>query len=154
MHLPRVRFSVRRMILAVAITGVVLGLLAWFERAAIKPIRDHHHWSQRVRADYDRLARIRPPGATRGQWEFLVGWTENLHGNYGGYYAIRDPARAARFADELEDRLRRPVSVATIDWIWDEYMGFSRGRTYDRYRPTRSPDLLTAQPGFFGRPVP
>jgi hypothetical protein len=154
MRMPRVRFTVQRLMVVVAIVGLTLGAL---EVVLLRPYRRivaDHTWYYRVRADYEALAQKRPQGVTRGQWEFLVRWTENLHGNYGPY--LRDRRRADRFVTELEDRLRAPVSSATIDWIWDEYPTFSPGsRNYDRnYRPTRSPDLATAQPGCFGNPVP
>ncbi|HEY1379849.1 MAG TPA: hypothetical protein VGF55_23815 [Gemmataceae bacterium] len=63
-----------------------------------------------------------------------------------------DRPEADRFADEFDERLERPVSLATIDWIWDEYVRFSQGgeRYSSKYRPTRSPDMELAQPGCFG----
>lgn len=94
----------------------------------------------------------RPAEVPPGQWEFLVGWTLNLHANCGTFRtAISDRDHARRFAEALVERLRQPVDVATIDWIWDEYESFtSGGRSYsEKYRPTRSPDLKHAQPGCF-----
>ena len=151
--MPRFRFTVRRLMLVVALFGLVCFA---FDQVIIKPRRDQMHWHRRIRADYQLLAGSRPGDVGRGQWEFLVCWTRNLHGNWGTYYGIRDIRRAEAFADALEDRLRHPVSMATIDWIWDEYQIFAPGsRRYDTtYRPTRSPDLATALPGCFAQPVP
>ena len=154
MRMPQVRFSVRRMMIVVAVAGL---LSFWLNHVIVRPVLIQiagQRWHRRVKADYEILARSRPPEISRGQWEFLVCWTNNLHANYGSPHGIRDIRRADRFADELERRLGQPVSAKTIDWIWDEYMEFTRGQTYDRYRPTRSPDLATAQPGCFGSPVP
>ena len=150
----RVRFTLRSLMVAVAVVGVALGCL---ELTLFRTLRTHiadRAWYRRVSASYEVLALKRPPEVTRGQWEYLVRVTENLHGNWGPF--LRDRRRANRFMTELEDRLRGPVSVATIDWIWDEYPAFAPGsKNYDQiYRPTRSPDLTTAQPGCFGRPVP
>ena len=56
------------------------------------------------------------------------------------------------FVEELERRLQRLVTVATIDWIWDEYARITTGgRGYgERYRPSQSPDLQRAQQGSIG----
>lgn len=147
----RPRFTVRQMMVIVGVFALLFGL----NRAWIQPKRDHRYWHDRVAADYEKLTRSRPPEVTRGQWEFLVGWTMNLHANYGSSQAaIRDQHRAERFVEELESRLQKPASVASIDWIWDEYMTFSKGQNYDFFRPTRSPDMATSQPGCFGMNVP
>jgi len=145
MRLPRVRFSVRRMMVVVA---VAVRLSFWLNHVIVRPVLIQVggvRWHRRIQADYEILARSRPPEMTRGQWEFLVCWTNTLHANYETPYGIRDVRRADRFAGELERRL---------GWIWGESMVFSSGRTYDRDRPTRSPDMATALPGCFGMPVP
>jgi len=43
-----------------------------------------------------------------------------------------------RFADELEERLKGDVDMATIDWMWEEYVEIAvNGQRYsDDYRPT------------------
>jgi hypothetical protein len=47
MRLPRVRFTVRRMMVGVAIAGMVLGLTHWFEsRDAWLRARRDFHWAQ------------------------------------------------------------------------------------------------------------
>lgn len=110
----------------------------WF--LALEPIRVHREWSNRVEADLKSLAGKRPADITLDEWESLVGWTLNLHGNCGVHYAWVDRAEREPFLAELERRLQGPVSVATIDWIWDEYARITKyGQTYsDKFRPTRS----------------
>jgi hypothetical protein len=51
--------------------------------------------------------------------------------------------RFQHFADELEVRLRSPVDVETIDWIWDEIERLSNnGKRYsDDFRPVRNGQL-------------
>lgn len=131
--------------------AVCLGWLAWY--FVLQPIRVHREWSDRVRADLGLLVERRPAEVPPGQWEFLVGWTLNLHANCGtSHTTISDQDHARRFAEALGERLKQPVDGATIDWIWDEYEQFTTGgRHYsEKYRPSRSPDLQYAQPGCFG----
>ena len=145
---PRGRYHT---IFAVA-TSVVLALTVIACASWLRSERSHTEWSDRVSKGLLLLAAQRPPEIPPGEWEFLVGWTINLHGNCGGSQTwIADRPRSRRFVEALEQRLQKPVDVATIDWIWDEYAAFtSGGKKYsDKYRPTRSPDLKLAQPGCF-----
>ena len=141
--------------LGVAVVLVLGGAAAAFWLVALEPIREHGRWFDQVRADLYALANKRPADVPPGQWEFMVGWTINLHGNWGASHTWVDREQMWPFLEELERRLQGPVNVATIDWIWDEYARFTKGgREYgEHYRPTRSPDLQYAQPGCFGIPV-
>jgi|APCry1669189000_1035189.scaffolds.fasta_scaffold227795_1 hypothetical protein len=133
---------------ALALTGGATA--AWF--LALEPIHEHLSWFGRVRADLYSLADRRPADVTPGQWEFMVGWTINLHANSAAAKKWVDGGEIWPFVEELERRLKEPVTVATIDWIWDEYARFTKfGRLYgERYRPTQSPDLQHVQPGVWG----
>jgi alkanesulfonate monooxygenase SsuD/methylene tetrahydromethanopterin reductase-like flavin-dependent oxidoreductase (luciferase family) len=53
------------------------------------------------------------------------------------YTARNELQRSADAADELADRLRSKVGMDTIDWIWDEFMRFSRVKSYERYEQLR-----------------
>lgn len=135
------------------VVGTVLvvagGVACWF--LALQPIREHREWYDRVQAGIHSLVDRRPADVPPGEWEFLVGWTINLHGNCGADFTGVDREQMWAFATELERRLEGPVTAATVDWIWDEYARFTRGgRVYgERYRPTRSPDLPHARLGCF-----
>jgi len=98
-----------------------------------------------------RLVEKRPSDVPPGQWEFAVGWTINLHANCGSWADAMSISKAQAFSLELEERVRGPVSLATIDWIWDQYGSFTtQGKLYaDKYRPTRSPEFKHAEPGCF-----
>jgi hypothetical protein len=89
---------------------------------------------------------------SRGEWQFVVGWTINLHGNCGPFIRPEQWGAAEAFADEFERRLQGPVDLSTIDWIWDEYCLFSKyGQAYsDKYRPTRPETFRGAKEGCFG----
>jgi hypothetical protein len=131
--------------------ALVLGGGAAFWLLVLEPGREHRCWYDRVRADLYSLAKKRPADVPPGEWEFLVGWTINLHANCGASRSWVDRDRMWPFLEELERRLQGPVTAATIDWIWDEYARITEsGRVYgERFRPTRSPDLKTASPNCF-----
>ena len=114
----------------------------------LEPHYSRHQWSLRVQNVLRTLPTKRPADVTPGQWEFMVGWTYNLHANC---YSVNQ-REIWPFLKQLEQRLQGPVNAATIGWIWDEYTRITDwGQRYsDNYRPTRSPDLERAQPGCFG----
>jgi hypothetical protein len=139
-----------RWIGVVAALLLVGGVLAfWF--LVYKPFHEHRRWYNQVRVDLYALADKRPADVPPGQWEFMVGWTLHLHSNWGASHTWVDRDQMWPFLEELERRLQGPVSIGTIDWIWDEYARITKGgREYgERYRPTQSPDLQYAQPGCF-----
>lgn len=144
-------FRVVWKLLAVLSVLLVAGLAFWYVN--IEPIRSHRIWSNRVRADLKSLIEKQPDDVSPAEWEFMVGWTLNLHANCGTVHQFmvnrddRDP-----FLAEFKNRLQGPVSLDTIDWIWDEYARITKGgQSYsDKYRPTRNPDRKLVQPGHFG----
>jgi hypothetical protein len=121
-------------------------LLLWFRY--LEPIQSQVRWSGRVSKDIKSLVYKRPPELSKGQWEFIVGWTINMHANCGSIPGKVEPAWRDEFAAELKRRLQGPISLADIDWIWDEYVrhttygqtfrigGVRRGRSSSS-RPTR-----------------
>ena len=137
MLMLRTRISVRRSMLVVAVIALGLGV---FE-AVLGPFQDHRRWYDRVQADLESLKQKRPRDIERAQWAYVIGWTLNAHGNCGGHPNFVDSDMAELFADELENKLRGEVGMDTIDWIWDEYMRFSKVKSYDQFRPT-SPERL------------
>lgn len=127
--------------------AVVLLLLTvgWFGYA--EAIIAHHHWHQRVRDDLKRLARQPPPDVSEDEWEHMVSWTHNLHANCDFTPSSSERAWREPFAVELERRLPGPVTVADIDWIWDEYVAHTKGgQSYsDNWRPTGANRLELAE---------
>ena len=146
--------SRRQQLTAIAVGIVtVAGLLLWFR--FVEPVRSHSIWSRRVRADIEMLAHKRPPKVTKGQWEFVLGWTMNLHGNCGSIWSAVEPEWQDGFAVEFERRLAGSLTLADIEWVWDQYARHTTyGQSYsDRWRPMRAEEFQNAQPGCFGMPV-
>jgi hypothetical protein len=122
----------------VAIFGclAVAALIFWLEQ--VEPRRRHQEWCQRVHGELRSLANKRPPELTREQWENVIAWTLNAHGNCLIPCWRIPSSERDRFEAELKRRLRERVDLQTIDWIWDEIVRMSPyGKTYsDDWRPT------------------
>src|SRR5689334_17559102 len=109
----------------VAIAGAVVFCARYVEHVS------HREWYHRVQDDFVGLADKPPPDVSRGQWEFMLNWTIQLHANCAASPAWIERADRERFVEEFEQRMRGPVSAATIDWIWYEYARITRyGQEY------------------------
>ena len=141
------------LVLVVCLAGVTGLLFLWFQY--VEPIRSHGQWRNRVRADIETLAHKRPPEVSKGQWEFIVGWTITMHANCGSIGTTVEPEWREGFAVEFERRLTGPITLADIEWLWDQYASHTTyGLNYsDRFRPTQSKEFSKAQEGCFGFPV-
>jgi hypothetical protein len=125
----------------------VAGVAFWF--GVYEPIRRHKDFCTATREELETLAKKRPPDFTREQWNNIVGWTINAHGNTvvatWPRWGSRIPrTEMDRFLAELRRRLSGPVDLATIDWIWDEFerLAPELGPQYSRrYRPTSAEKL-------------
>ncbi len=138
--------GVARVAALLFLTGVAVVWFVW-----IRPISAHFRWCDRVRTSLNTLEKKRPPELTQGQWEHVVSWTFNLHSNCGTIPGTVDQAWRDGFADELERRFAGPITLAEIEWIWDEYAAHTKnGQNYsDKYRPTHETWFLRAV--WFGR---
>jgi hypothetical protein len=148
----RIRNSVSLSVTLLAIAAVsivaLLSALVWFR--SYLPFREHREFVRTTRAQLEGLAKRRPPNLTRKQWNNVVGWTIQGHGNTLGA-AMPFPGRRSiprkemnDFEAELRRRLNGPVDLGTINWIWDEFERLvpEFGPEYSRnYRPT-TPDKL------------
>ena len=79
MRLPRFRFTVRRMMIAVAIVGVTIGVLA-VRRSAFLRRADHYH---RVSRSYIALQLPTPPGEfpDASYWRQII-WAGKMRAKY------------------------------------------------------------------------
>lgn len=122
----RIRWRVN-LAIALSSLAIVIGSI-WFYQSIVRP----RTISEEIRVLIDSMERQSPPGMSRRQWNSAVAWTHNLH----GYCMISfhcDAATLDNFRDRLTERLRGPVDMTTIHWIWDQYVLLSGGR-YQNYR--------------------
>ena len=131
----------RRVLIALAVLVVAGAGAFWLW--VLDPALRHAEFCRATKAEFKSLAKKRPPRVTRKQWHHIVAWTLNAHGNCITFARNIPQAERDRFLAELRERLRGPVELATIDWIWDELVRLtSYGQTYsDQWRPT-TPERL------------
>jgi hypothetical protein len=128
---------VAALIIVVWLRGLELAGRARWER--------HGRVSDRMEMAILRLAFHRPSDLTDEQWAYCIGWTVNLHHNFGVIPDWFPTDELERVAEQLEAEIDAGPSLATIDRIWDEYcreVTITLGG-HERYRPT-SPDNRAA----------
>ncbi len=132
----------RRVFLALAACVIAGGVVDWVR--VVEPVRRHSAFCRAVKAELRTLVHKRPPGITRKQWHHIVAWTWNAHANTLVATPLIPPAEMNRFLAELRERLAGPVTLATIDWIWDAFVRLAPGwgpNYSQKWRPT-SPEKL------------
>jgi hypothetical protein len=128
----------RTILLIVCISGISTVLaFCWM----VYKSRLHMNRVRHVELLIMRLAKKRPSDVNEAQWANCLFWTWQLHTNYAhsSYFPTKeyDP-----FIAEFERHLNGPVTIKTIDAIWDDYMRHApSARRYDRFRPTTAAAL-------------
>ncbi len=114
--------------------ALVIGFALWF--FAIRPYEEGMRTGEQIERAILKLSTKCPPDVSRERWAHCINWTWQLHANYGPYWNW-DRNERQRFIEELEQRVNGPVDMATIDWIWDQYVELTDGgKNYDDNRPT------------------
>jgi drug/metabolite transporter superfamily protein YnfA len=79
----------------------------------------------------DSLVLLTPRDRTADEWNVLVYWTHNLHGNsILQVYAKR--ADIIRLQQDINDRIQSDADTSTILWIWERYAALTE--CGERYR--------------------
>ena len=60
----------------------------------------------------------RPPDVSRDTWEWATGWAITAYLNVCFSTKHVSLEEMKKFRADLEDQLRGPVNLITIDWIW------------------------------------
>src|SRR5262245_1023526 len=119
------------MFVVLCVVGIVVALYWAVHRADV-----HRQWQQRVEVLILRLARHRPPDVAPEYWTKCVVWTLKLHAEYGNLSYFPSDGRQPLIRD-LERHLAEPVTLDTIDAIWDDYIRHApKARPYLKYLPT------------------
>lgn len=129
---------------------IVTLLCAYFGAHMYRSLR-HTRVSDRMQMAIARLALTCPSGLAEHQWSYCIYWTWNLHCNYGIISSYVPTEDLQRIVAEFEKKIDAGASLATIDWLWDEYYrSFSGARDYERYRPTSLDKLSELDAEFLG----
>ena len=138
---PLMRNQKRFFALFGLVAAVTAGALFWIN--VIEPSRRHFAFCQDVTSQLETLAYKRPSGLSRQQWQQIFSWTLNANANTFPWAKEMAPADMDEFQINLRKELSQPVTLNTVDWIWDEMARLTpTGRRYaDRYRPTTQQKL-------------
>ena len=96
----------------IAVCGVAL--LLWLQRQ-LDYYREQRAAFELVRQLRDR----RPPDVNANTWEYATGWAITASCNVCCSSEGVTLEELKRFRADLEERLRGPVDLATVDWIWE-----------------------------------
>ncbi len=142
----RCQFTLRALLIVTAMISVVMSLWLWL----IAPLDRHRAASQETEIAILSLATKRPPELTPDQWAYCILWTWNLHCNFGQTPAI--PTQDLdQIASGLQERVEQGPDLATIDWVWDQYMeSYPPARSYEHFRPTAPENQDAFQAGAHG----
>jgi hypothetical protein len=111
----------------------------------------HGRVSDRMETAITRLALNCPSDLTDDQWAYCILWTWNLHCNYGVVPDYIPTADLERIVEDLEGKIDAGPSLATIDWLWDEYYRWApSAHNYERYRPTSPANQSQLEAGAHG----
>ena len=124
------RFKLKSLLLVVVSVAFVMSAsLAYWNRWGGRV-----HYSRKIREHIQQLREKRPSSITPRQWECLVDWTENLHGNSMLPYNT-SVSELADFESRMAERLSQPVDHTDIEWIWDEFATIcDAGKRYQQQR--------------------
>lgn len=123
----------------------VLGVYLSVYVVIVRPVEQRDQWYKDVEYRILRLAEKPPADLSGAQWASCIGWTWNLHTNWGPAPDF-DAAERDRFLAEFEQRLEGERNLGTIDWIWDQYCRYTQGgKSYSKsFRPTTPESLKQA----------
>jgi hypothetical protein len=144
----RERFSLKTLLAAVASFAVCVV-------AVQQSIVGRSHYARKLEAHIDGLYAKKPGNLTPAQWQCMVDWTRNLHGN--SLVAFQTSTRdIAVFEQRIDRGLSGKVDAATIEWIWDEYANVCPGgQKYQRFRTMVNENLVALKsPVLLEPPMP
>ena len=126
----RKRFSIKMLLATVTFFAICSATAVAVRHSII----GRNQYALRLEAHIDGLYAKKPSGLNRAQWQCMVDWTRNLHGN--SLIAFQTSYRdITAFEARIKQRVSGRVDAGTIEWIWDEYAKVCPGgRNYQRLR--------------------
>ncbi len=142
----RKRFGLKALLAAVA-------FFAFCCVAVQQSIVGRTHYARKLEAHIDGLYVKKPSGLNPAQWQCMVDWTRNLHGN--SLIAFQTSTRdISAFEARIKKGVSGEVDAATIEWIWDEYANVCPGgERYQRFRIMVNETLALKSPVLLEPPV-
>ncbi|MDM4016811.1 hypothetical protein [Roseiconus lacunae] len=124
------QFSLRKLLITTALAATCFALIVAWHHSIMGRVR----YARRLESHIESLRGRRPSQLTISQWDCMVDWTRNLHGNSLIAFQTSTP-QLAKFEARVAARLAGNVDANTIEWLWDEYAGVCPGgQNYQRFR--------------------
>lgn len=141
--------GLRDLYCALAGLGFVVVVFAIWAIPTLYQNYRHLRVDKRMQSEILRLSEFRPAKLTDDQWAYCILWTWNLHSNYG--FSDISTSDLLRLTDEFQRKVDSGPDLATIDWLWDEYLkAVPRAKNYDHFRPTSEANRADFLSGFHG----
>lgn len=122
-----------------AIIVAAIATVLWFSiyMFMFLSVIDHTTWIREVDSEMRSMIDNPPPDVEIERWNSAVGWTVTMHANLTTTYENVDLEWRDSFLVKLKRRRSGQMSMADIDWIWDEYsVGVKDCQRYmDKWRP-------------------
>lgn len=139
----RYQFTRRSILLGVVLFALCIGLITM----CIFVVRQRSFYilSRQTRDKIESLTARCPAGVPPKQWQNALSWTANLIGQEYSSPVDSDPDSLKQLYQALDDRIKGPVDLTTLQWVWDQCEKAPRaGAEYAiKFRSVR---LLTKEP--------
>lgn len=143
------QFSLHTLLMVTVVISVIMWLWLWLW--LIAPSTRHQAVSDKMEIAILSLATKRPRELTADQWAHCVTWTWNLHCNFGQLPYEIPTNDLDQIASGLQERVEQGPDLATIDWVWDQYMeSCPSARNCEHWRPTAPDNRDAFQVGYHG----
>jgi hypothetical protein len=115
-------------------------------------ILHHSEYAREQRAGYESVLQLRerrPADVSPDTWEWATNWAITAYANVCFSPEHVSLEELKRFRADLEERLRGPVNLGTVDWIWQR-LGQTgpHGLSYQqRFEPQYREGLEVAKEG-------
>lgn len=131
------RYRLKTLLAATAICAICLAAVVAIRQSVVGRVR----YARRLEAQIESLRARQPGNLNAAQWNCLVDWTRNLHGN--SLIAFQtSTGQIAAFESRVRRRLAGTVDASTVEWLWDEYAEVCPGGlAYQRFRALANEEL-------------
>lgn len=115
----RYQFSLRTLLIVVAVFALLLGLTVPVIKFAVL-FREYRCIVQQTRSKIELLSARRPPNVSPDQWQRAVDWTSNVVVQIYFSPDHGDLDSLKRLCKSLDKKIAGQVDLTTLQWVWDQ----------------------------------